>query len=71
MNSEQLEKLAYINGEVNAAFKHMDVDVRRVKARQSGANIVTTIEFTDGSTKYFDAAHMTHKQIVAYMLTRV
>lgn len=71
MNAEQMDMLDFINGKANAFFRDMDVYVRRIKARQSGSEIVVTIEFVDGSTKYFNASGMTKKQAGLQIYRRV
>lgn len=71
MNTEQLEKVTFANGELNAAFRKMDVNVKRVRAIQSGKETVVTVERWNGKTFNFDASRMSLKQMTAYILLRV
>ena len=71
MNAEQLEKITFINGELNAALRHMEIDVRRVRACQSGEETVVTVERGNGKTFNFDASNLTLKQTAIYILKRV
>lgn len=71
MNDAQLEKLLFVNGELNALCRKLDRDVVRVKARQSGAETQVTIVFVDAFTKFFDASRMDVLQITLQALARV
>ena len=71
MNTEQMEIIVFVNAELNAVFRAMDVGVSRVRARQSGRETQVLIQFYNGPVKSFDATDMSFYRITLEVMRRV